>query len=647
MAFSYVTYNGDGSNRDFSVTFGYIDKTHIKVYVGGVEDTTFTWVNDTMVRTTSTPSNGVVVKIQRITPKTALTDFVNASTLNEADLDRSLLQAIFVAAEAFDEVEANMSLDTDDRWDAQNKRIKNVADPVNPQDAATKQWSETSGSSFVSQAQAQAQAAATSASAAATSATNAATSASTASTQASNASTSATNAANSASAAATSATNAANSATTATTKASEAATSATNAQNSANAAATSATNAATSATNASNSASAAATSASNAAASYDNFDDRYLGAKASNPTLDNDGNALLTGALYFNTTSNEMRVYTGSTWVGVNPASALLKDGSVAVDASYIPFNEYNSTPAAVEVARVDSFIYNTTPGGESGGLLLRTKTAGGAISTMMEVSDNVYCFGDEFTLSLTQDSASANPVMTLHRGRTTAPAADDFLASLRWTGEDSLGNFTTYGNIVGQIVNPTDGAEKGRLNFYARNGGSATTKVAHIDTDSFTVEVPIRRDGYAVGTPPVAYQEYSASATGTTTIPLDNTIPQNTEGTEFMSVTITPDRVGDKILVEAHGVFSHSNNLTIVAALFVNNDANAVAVAAETTSVGGHLRTLILRYMHTVTDLNPITFKVRAGGSGTGTITFNGLSGTQRFGSTIKSMITAREIFW
>ena len=206
--------------------------------------------------------------------------------------------------------------------------------------------------------------AAASASAAATSASNAATSATNASNSASAAATSATNASNSASAAATSATNAANSATAAQTaqtaaelaetnaetaeanaeaaqaaaetaetnaetaatnaanSASAAATSATNASNSASAAATSATNAsnsasaaATSATNASNSASAAATSASNAAASYDSFDDRYLGAKSSAPTLDNDGNTLLVGALYFDTVSNFMKVWDGSSWL--------------------------------------------------------------------------------------------------------------------------------------------------------------------------------------------------------------------------------------------------------------------------------------------------------------------------------------------
>jgi len=90
--------------------------------------------------------------------------------------------------------------------------------------------------------------------------------------------------------------------------------SATAASASAAAAATSETNAATSETNAANSATAAASSATDAAASYDDFDDRYLGAKATAPALDNDGDALITGALYFNTTSDIMFVYGGSGW---------------------------------------------------------------------------------------------------------------------------------------------------------------------------------------------------------------------------------------------------------------------------------------------------------------------------------------------
>ena len=86
------------------------------------------------------------------------------------------------------------------------------------------------------------------------------------------------------------------------------------AQTNATAAAASATAAATSETNAGNSATAAASSATSAAASYDSFDDRYLGAKSSAPATDNDGDALIAGALYFNTTTDIMYVYGGSGW---------------------------------------------------------------------------------------------------------------------------------------------------------------------------------------------------------------------------------------------------------------------------------------------------------------------------------------------
>jgi len=144
-------------------------------------------------------------------------------------------------------------------------------------------------------------AASTSASNASTSATNAASSASAASTSASNASTSATNASNSA-------TSASTSASTATTQAGIATTQASNAS-------TSATNAASSATAAAGSASTASTAADAALAALDSFDDRYLGQKSTAPTVDNDGNALVAGSLYFNTTTNEMKVWDGSQWL--------------------------------------------------------------------------------------------------------------------------------------------------------------------------------------------------------------------------------------------------------------------------------------------------------------------------------------------
>lgn len=85
------------------------------------------------------------------------------------------------------------------------------------------------------------------------------------------------------------------------------------------------------------SAAAAAISETNAAASFDAFDDIYLGAKASAPATDNDGDALATGALYYNTSSNEMFAWTGSAWQSIN-AGALLNTNDL---------NDLNDVPTA------------------------------------------------------------------------------------------------------------------------------------------------------------------------------------------------------------------------------------------------------------------------------------------------------------
>lgn len=122
-------------------------------------------------------------------------------------------------------------------------------------------------------------------------------------------------AADSASAASTSASDASDFADAASTSASNASDSADAASNSASAASSSATSASNSATASANSASAASTSATNAENAYDSFDDRYLGAKTSDPSVDNDGDALITGALYFNSTTDQMKVYDGSGWI--------------------------------------------------------------------------------------------------------------------------------------------------------------------------------------------------------------------------------------------------------------------------------------------------------------------------------------------
>ena len=124
-------------------------------------------------------------------------------------------------------------------------------------------------------------------------------------------------------------------------------------------AATSAGQAATSATNASNSASAAGTSETNAAgsatsaaASFDEFDDIYLGAKSANPTLDNDGDALVTGALHYNTSGSTMRVWGGTSWADAGSAI-----NGTSERTSYIATAAQTTFSAVYDVGFVDVYL--------------------------------------------------------------------------------------------------------------------------------------------------------------------------------------------------------------------------------------------------------------------------------------------------
>jgi len=217
--------------------------------------------------------------------------------------------------------------------------------------------SATSAATSAGSSETSAIASATSASASASSATAAATSATSAAASATAAATSATSAAASATAAATSATSAAASATTAANSVATIAGYATSSANSATAAATSATSAAASATAASTSAASAATSATSAAASYDQFDDRYLGSKTTDPTLDNDGNALLVGALYFNSVVNAMKVYNGASWDLVAPDTSNFIQKTLLTAKGAIIAASGASTPAELTVAATNGYV--------------------------------------------------------------------------------------------------------------------------------------------------------------------------------------------------------------------------------------------------------------------------------------------------
>ena len=141
--YAFNTYTGNGSTTEYSISFSYIDSTHVKCFLDGVETSAFTISSSTVTFNTA-PTNSSVIRIERQTPvDSRLVDFQDGSVLTEAELDMSANQNFYAVQEITDDQSNNLGLTTADVYDANNKRIINVADPVNNTDAVNKQFIST------------------------------------------------------------------------------------------------------------------------------------------------------------------------------------------------------------------------------------------------------------------------------------------------------------------------------------------------------------------------------------------------------------------------------------------------------------------------------------------------------------------------
>ena len=144
MPLSYQNYTGNNSTDTFAIPFTYTATSEISVTVDGVAQTGLTFPSATSVQLTSPPATGTLVQVRRATDLSArAVDYVSGSVLTEEDLDNANIQVFHAAQEAIDTSNDGITLGSDDKWDAQSKVIKNVADPVANTDAVNKQFIST------------------------------------------------------------------------------------------------------------------------------------------------------------------------------------------------------------------------------------------------------------------------------------------------------------------------------------------------------------------------------------------------------------------------------------------------------------------------------------------------------------------------
>lgn len=136
------------------------------------------------------------------------------------------------------------------------------------------------------------------------------------------------------------------------------------------------------------------------------------------------------------------------------------------------------------------------------------------------------------------------------------------------------------------------------------------------------------------------------ATASGTTTIPIDDTIPQNTEGNEFMTLAITPTSATNKLKIDVCIILSTTATAPwyMAAALFQDSTANALACAVDVCNATDGSITMNFSYVMTAGTTSATTFKVRAGGNGAGTTRINGRAGARIYGGVLASSITITE---
>lgn len=147
MASTIANYQGNGSTTDFSVPFDYLAKKFVKVTVdsreklgGDYGDTTkdYFFVDKTTIRFNTAPASGTEIIIRRYTSATdRIVSFKDASVLKAKDLDVSTIQTIHIAEEGRDIINDALIVDKEGNWDAKGKRIVNVGDPIDDNDAIT------------------------------------------------------------------------------------------------------------------------------------------------------------------------------------------------------------------------------------------------------------------------------------------------------------------------------------------------------------------------------------------------------------------------------------------------------------------------------------------------------------------------------
>ncbi|OAE01852.1 hypothetical protein [Arthrobacter sp. OY3WO11] len=248
------------------------------------------------------------------------------------------------------------------------------------------------------------------------------------------------------------------------------------------------------------------------------------------------------------------------------------------------------------------------------------------------------------FKLMVVAGTAAASPVVpTAGTIQTAIGASNPYIV----LADISIAAATT--TIV--TANITDARTPAALNMPYLWGGSSNT-VGHLvpnqadgtmvtTTDSKSVSATMLANGIPVQ---VVDSSTVAVASGATAVPNDDTIPQITEGTEFLTVSITPKSAANKLVIQVATFMATATVANINAGLFQDAITNAICATSSAAVAANAMVPVVLTHTMTAGTTSPITFRFRAGNGAGSTVTLNGDSGARKFGGVLRSSIVVTE---
>jgi hypothetical protein len=211
-------------------------------------------------------------------------------------------------------------------------------------------------------------------------------------------------------------------------------------------------------------------------------------------------------------------------------------------------------------------------------------------------------------------------------------------------SSSDTIDFVRVFGN-VGTVSTPTDGSVTANK---IGTGAVTSAKIADGTIVNADINASAGIAGSKLGTSAVVQVKYDQTValdTTATQLPRDDTIPQNDEGKEFMSLAITPISSSSDLIIETELNLDTTVTNYMTVALFQDNNVNAIAASFIHMSGVEHTKRIHLKFKMTAGTTSSTTFKVRAGLSAAGTVTLNGTNSSRFLGGVCTSYMQITEI--